>query len=179
MPIRPDEPKEMTVNEAKLFEGWGMHPSRPIKGVPYFWDKELEQLSSLNIDPDALEQAIETVIGNDDVLICAGAGMGIDSGMHDIRKPNSFWIENPSIAEDLNPDNQPDHKGYIESIAEVFNNTTNPKSFKNEFMSIGAAASWSHYGRRLYLTREARPHKGFFSLLRMLRQKGQNNYFRG
>ena len=91
----------------------------------------------------------------DGVLICAGAGMGVDSGLPDFRGNEGFWNAYP-----------PYRKLGLE-----FTEMANPDWFnkKPEF-------AWGFYGHRLNLYRKTIPHRGFDILLKLVKQK-KDNYF--
>ncbi len=91
----------------------------------------------------------------DAILITAGAGMGVDSGLPDFRGNEGFWKAYPVI-KDL---------GYS------FSQMANPEWFARD-----PHLAWAFYGHRLNLYRETTPHKGFDILLDLVAQKEQN-YF--
>ena len=91
----------------------------------------------------------------DAVLITAGAGMGVDSGLPDFRGNEGFWKAYP-IIKDLD----------IE-----FQEMANPKWF-----ATNPPLAWAFYGHRLNLYRETIPHNGFKILLDLVERKN-NNYF--
>lgn len=80
----------------------------------------------------------------DGLLITAGAGMGIDSGLPDFRGPGGFWSAYPALGR---------ARIAFESIA-------NPAAFERD-----PRLAWGFYGHRLNLYRQTEPHAGF----RMLR----------
>lgn len=82
----------------------------------------------------------------DSLVICAGAGMGVDSGLPDFRGPSGFWQEYPALGR---------AKIRFEEIA-------SPAAFKNH-----PTLAWGFYGHRLKLYRDVVPHDGF-RLLRTL-----------
>lgn len=94
----------------------------------------------------AIERARKAVEAADAVLICAGAGMGVDSGLPDFRGDEGFWGAYPPIRK----------LGY--SFAEM----ANPRWFETN-----PRLAWAFYGHRLQLYREAEPHKGFQGLLEL------------
>ncbi len=95
---------------------------------------------------EAIKRAREYIKEADALLITAGAGMGVDSGLPDFRGSSGFWKAYPAI-KDL---------GY--SFVEM----ANPRWFKNK-----PALAWAFYGHRLNLYRETKPHKGFDMLLEL------------
>lgn len=78
------------------------------------------------------------------MLITAGAGMGVDSGLPDFRGKEGFWHSYPALR----------HHGFsFEDIANPAGFATNPR------------LSWGFYGHRLALYRATVPHAGFGILL--------------
>ncbi|UCV28546.1 SIR2 family NAD-dependent protein deacylase [Ferribacterium limneticum] len=94
----------------------------------------------------ALEQAAAWLRSADGLLITAGAGMGIDSGLPDFRGPGGFWSVYPALGR---------ARIAFESIA-------NPAAFECD-----PQQAWGFYGHRLDLYRHATPHPGFRMLLEM------------
>ena len=94
-------------------------------------------MSSLNSD---LQQAATWLRAADGLLITAGAGMGIDSGLPDFRGPGGFWAAYPALGR---------ARIAFESIA-------NPAAFASD-----PALAWGFYGHRLDLYRRTEPHAGF------------------
>ncbi|MFZ2971962.1 MAG: Sir2 family NAD-dependent protein deacetylase [Ferribacterium limneticum] len=80
----------------------------------------------------------------DGLLITAGAGMGIDSGLPDFRGPGGFWSVYPALGR---------ARIAFESIA-------NPAAFETD-----PRLAWGFYGHRLDLYRKTMPHAGFAMLL--------------
>ncbi len=80
----------------------------------------------------------------DGLLITAGAGMGIDSGLPDFRGPGGFWGVYPALGR---------ARIAFESIA-------NPAAFARD-----PELAWGFYGHRLDLYRRTVPHEGFALLL--------------
>jgi NAD-dependent SIR2 family protein deacetylase len=82
----------------------------------------------------------------DGLLITAGAGMGVDSGLPDFRGPEGFWSAYPALGR---------AKIQFEAIA-------SPDSFYAK-----PELAWGFYGHRLNLYRNTVPHVGF-DLLRQM-----------
>jgi NAD-dependent SIR2 family protein deacetylase len=80
------------------------------------------------------------------LLICAGAGMGVDSGLPDFRGNSGFWQGYPALR--------------ASSIA--FREIANPASF-----AADPLLAWGFYGHRLQLYRDTVPHAGFAILRRL------------
>jgi NAD-dependent SIR2 family protein deacetylase len=91
----------------------------------------------------------------DAILITAGAGMGVDSGLPDFRGTEGFWKEYPVVKE----------KGL------EFEDMANPRWFNKD-----PHLAWAFYGHRLNLYRQTIPHDGFKILLDLVKNKN-DNYF--
>ncbi len=77
----------------------------------------------------------------DGLLVCAGAGMGVDSGLPDFRGHQGFWRAYPAL--------------HGRDFAEV----ACPDTFTADL-----ALAWGFYGHRLRLYRDTVPHAGFAQL---------------
>ncbi len=88
------------------------------------------------------------------LLITAGAGMGVDSGLPDFRGVEGFWRAYP-IAKRLNL---------------RFEELANPKWFEEN-----PKLAWAFYGHRYYLYKKTAPHLGFSYLLEIAKSK--KDYF--
>ncbi|MCL4643812.1 SIR2 family NAD-dependent protein deacylase [Burkholderia multivorans] len=93
----------------------------------------------------AIRQAAEWIRDADGLVITAGAGMGVDSGLPDFRGKDGFWRAYPALR----------HYGFS------FEDIANPAGF-----SSNPRLSWGFYGHRLALYRATMPHAGFDILLR-------------
>lgn len=89
--------------------------------------------------------AAEIIARADALIIGAGAGMGIDSGLPDFRGPNGFWKAYPALG----------------ALGLSFIDVASPRTFAND-----PALAWGFYGHRLQLYRDTRPHEGFEILRR-------------
>ena len=78
------------------------------------------------------------------ILITAGAGMGVDSGLPDFRGAQGFWRAYPALAE----------------LGLSFEEMANPAWFREN-----PHLAWAFYGHRLNLYRQTVPHPGFRELL--------------
>ncbi|MFD2417532.1 SIR2 family NAD-dependent protein deacylase [Amycolatopsis pigmentata] len=96
---------------------------------------------------DPLDRAAELIAGADALLVCAGAGMGVDSGLPDFRGNEGFWRAYPPYAR----------------LGLSFAALADPQHFAED-----PELAWGFYGHRLQLYRETEPHDGFD----MLRQWG-------
>jgi hypothetical protein len=88
----------------------------------------------------AIERAALLISDADGLIITAGAGMGVDSGLPDFRGNQGFWQAYPALA-----NKQID-----------FMSMANPQSFRKN-----PNLAWGFYGHRLALYRETIPHVGF------------------
>ncbi|MDX8051364.1 Sir2 family NAD-dependent protein deacetylase [Lentzea sp. BCCO 10_0798] len=89
---------------------------------------------------DAYDRAAELITGADAVLVCAGAGMGVDSGLPDFRGTEGFWRAYPPY----------------ERLGLKFEEIADPVHFADD-----PALAWGFYGHRLGLYRATVPHEGF------------------
>lgn len=92
---------------------------------------------------EQLDRAAEAIRGADGLLIGAGAGMGVDSGLPDFRGPEGFW------------------KAYPPFRGKKFSDLSTPHWFTRD-----PALAWGFFGHRLHLYRTATPHAGFAVLRR-------------
>jgi len=98
----------------------------------------------LVMDDDAPHRAALAVSQADALLIGAGAGMGVDSGLPDFRGDRGFWRAYPPY----------------EKLGLNFIDLANPRWFRTD-----PALAWGFYGHRLMLYRATEPHDGFRILL--------------
>ncbi len=91
------------------------------------------------------KQAAKLINQADALLITAGAGMGVDSGLPDFRGKQGFWKAYPAYAE----------KGL------GFTDMANPSWFYSD-----PEFAWGFYGHRLNLYKQTKPHIGFDILLK-------------
>ncbi|NMM35997.1 MAG: NAD-dependent deacetylase [Glaciimonas sp.] len=93
-----------------------------------------------------IDRAAQLLKQADGLLITAGAGMGVDSGLPDFRGDQGFWKAYPPL-----------------SRANIrFTEIASPTTFKKT-----PELAWGFYGHRLQLYRDTVPHQGF-EILRML-----------
>jgi NAD-dependent SIR2 family protein deacetylase len=95
-------------------------------------------------DPELVARAAEMVASADALLVCAGAGFGVDSGLPDFRGDEGFWKAYPPYAR----------------LGVSFIDMANPQHFVDD-----PPLAWGFYGHRRNLYRATRPHAGF-ALLR-------------
>ncbi len=87
-----------------------------------------------------MQKASKLIHNADSLLITAGAGMGVDSGLPDFRGSAGFWKAYPALTE--------------ESLS--FEDLANPVWFQHD-----PARAWGFYGHRHLLYKETIPHEGF------------------
>ena len=115
----------------------------------------LKQLGKGGDFQEQIHKATTAIAEADAMLITAGAGMGVDSGLPDFRGNQGFWRAYPVIAK----------------MGLAFAEMANPKWFERD-----ARLAWGFYGHRLDLYRKTTPHKGFARLLQMGKEK-THGYF--
>lgn len=99
----------------------------------------------MTTDTESLERATGWLREADGLLVAAGAGTGVDSGLPDFRGNRGMWTAYPALG---------DAKIPFESIA-------NPTAFRKN-----PTLAWGFYGHRLALYRSIEPHAGFAILKR-------------
>lgn len=87
-----------------------------------------------------LQRAAQWLHESDGLLLAAGAGMGVDSGMPDFRGKEGLWRQYPALRH----------------ARLDFTGIANPEAFKAQ-----PRIAWGFYGHRLNLYRAAKPHRGF------------------
>jgi NAD-dependent SIR2 family protein deacetylase len=92
------------------------------------------------------QRCAEVIAEADGLLITAGAGIGVDSGLPDFRGPQGFWGAYPALG-----------RARI-----AFEQIANPAAF-----SARPRLAWGFYGHRLQLYRRTVPHEGFQILRRI------------
>ena len=90
-------------------------------------------------------QAAELIAGADTLIIAAGAGMGVDSGLPDIRGNEGFWRAYPALRQ----------------AGLAFTSIASPAAF-----IARPEQAWGFYGHRLALYRNTVPNPGFAILQR-------------
>lgn len=93
----------------------------------------------------ALDHAAELLAQADALIVAAGAGMGIDSGLPDFRGNEGFWKAYPALG-----------RARID-----FYGAASPDTFHRR-----PGLAWGFYGHRLALYRATAPHAGFGILKR-------------
>ncbi|BAI80897.1 transcriptional regulator, Sir2 family [Deferribacter desulfuricans SSM1] len=90
------------------------------------------------------QKCAELIKEADVLIITAGAGIGVDSGLPDFRGDKGFWKAYPMY----------------ERLGLNFVQCANPVHFESD-PSFG----WGFYGHRLEMYRNTTPHKGFYIML--------------
>ena len=93
---------------------------------------------------DPFDHAAELIRQADGLIVAAGAGMGVDSGLPDFRGDAGFWRAYPALGR----------------ARLAFASVASPATFRAD-----PALAWGFYGHRLALYRATLPHPGF-ALLR-------------
>lgn len=93
----------------------------------------------------AIRRAAELVARADALVIAAGAGMGVDSGLPDFRGNAGFWKAYPALA----------------AQGTGFMDIASPAAFRRD-----PHRAWGFYGHRLALYRDTVPHAGYGMLRR-------------
>jgi NAD-dependent SIR2 family protein deacetylase len=101
-------------------------------------------------DDDTIRKAAALVHAADGLLITAGAGIGVDSGLPDFRGDDGFWKAYPPLAR----------------AGINFVEMASPASFHED-----PWLAWGFYGHRLQLYRKTVPHEGFSILARWAANK--------
>lgn len=99
---------------------------------------------SLQGGAQAIARAAAWIRDADALLITAGAGMGVDSGLPDFRGDEGLWRAYPALG----------------ALRRGFESMANPDTFRDD-----PRLAWGFYGHRLKRYREVEPHRGF-ALLR-------------
>ncbi len=100
-----------------------------------------------------IERASKAIVSADALLIGAGAGMGVDSGLPDFRGKEGFW------------------KAYPPFRGKSFEQVANPRTFQEQ-----PETAWGFYGHRANLYRSTIPHEGF-RIIRRWAEEIVGDYF--
>lgn len=102
-----------------------------------------------------IERVVAALQAADGLLVTAGAGMGIDSGLPDFRGNEGFWAAYPALGKSRTN----------------FRTVASPTTFRSDPL-----LAWGFYGHRLMLYRETQPHAGFAILQRIAAQMPNNAF---
>ncbi len=100
-------------------------------------------------------QALQYLDNADSLVITAGAGMGVDSGLPDFRGDEGLWRAYPALR----------------TAGLNFVNVASPRTFRRD-----PQLAWGFYGHRLNLYRNTRPHDGFHILKRWAERMKQGGF---
>jgi len=92
------------------------------------------------LDPERVKRAADLIQQARALVITAGAGMGVDSGLPDFRGDQGFWNAYPMY----------------KRLGINFIGAANPAHFSRD-----PEFGWGFYGHRTNLYRETTPHRGF------------------
>ncbi len=101
--------------------------------------------AQMMLEAQRFERALAWLRDADGLLITAGAGMGVDSGLPDFRGRAGLWRAYPALKQ----------------ARIAFQAIANPKAFHHL-----PALAWGFYGHRLELYRKTTPHRGYAILQR-------------
>jgi NAD-dependent SIR2 family protein deacetylase len=90
--------------------------------------------------PSQIAQAAHWINQANALIITAGAGMGVDSGLPDFRGEDGFWKAYPALGR----------------ARTRFSDIACPAAFRAH-----PSIAWGFYGHRLQMYRQVRPHAGF------------------
>ncbi|MCL2524066.1 MAG: NAD-dependent deacetylase [Betaproteobacteria bacterium] len=97
-------------------------------------------------DNSLFSRCADLIAQSSGLLITAGAGMGVDSGLPDFRGAEGFWRAYPPLRQ----------------ARLRFEEMANPQAFARD-----PGQAWGFYGHRLQCYRETVPHRGFGILREM------------
>lgn len=101
------------------------------------------------------EQAAKLIANAKVLIITAGAGMGVDSGLPDFRGDQGFWKAYPMY----------------ENLGINFYEAATPNRFSSD-----PAFSWGFYGHRAELYHQTVPHQGFQILKKWIEKFGLHHF---
>lgn len=110
-------------------------------------------MTTSTVSDEMIRRAARAIAEADALLIGAGAGMGVDSGLPDFRGHEGFW------------------KAYPPFRGRSFASMSNPRWFHDD-----PAQAWGFFGHRLNLYRDTPPHAGF-EILRRWAESRPLGYF--
>ena len=98
-----------------------------------------------DLDLDSISHAADLIAQADALIVAAGAGIGVDSGLPDFRGKEGFWQAYPALGRE----------------GVDFYRIACPEAFRTH-----PARAWGFYGHRPNLYRQTEPHAGFHILKR-------------
>lgn len=105
---------------------------------------------------EAVRRAAEAIGSAEALIVTAGAGMGVDSGLPDFRGEQGFWKAYPMY----------------KRLGISFVGAANPVNFADD-----PTFGWGFYGHRTRLYRETDPHEGFRILARWIERYRLDAFF--
>jgi NAD-dependent SIR2 family protein deacetylase len=107
------------------------------------------------MESEVIETAARAIDDATALIVTAGAGMGVDSGLPDFRGDEGFWHAYPPFAK----------------LGLSFYDLANPEWFVRD-----PHLAWGFYGHRLNLYQTTGPHEGFSVLLRWRARKPDGGF---
>jgi len=101
------------------------------------------------------ETAAQAIKNASALIVTAGAGMGVDSGLPDFRGDHGFWNAYP----------------LYRRLGLSFVQAANPTHFERD-----PAFGWGFYGHRTNLYRDTTPHEGFLIIRRWITELGLEHF---
>ncbi len=118
-------------------------------------ETNLAQPQAWTMDQNAIQLAARAIASAETILITAGAGIGVDSGLPDFRGNQGFWKIHPNYAEE----------------GLTFSALANPRWFES-----APYRAWGFYGYRFQLYQNTQPHRGFQILKRWQTQAAKSGF---
>lgn len=106
-------------------------------------------------DNEEYRRAAEAIRSADALIVTAGAGMGVDSGLPDFRGDHGFWNAYPMYRR----------------LGLSFVQAANPEHFERD-----PAFGWGFYGHRTNLYRDTVPHEGFHIIRSWIAELGLDHF---
>ncbi|KDB52902.1 silent information regulator protein Sir2 [Sphaerotilus natans subsp. natans DSM 6575] len=107
-------------------------------------------MTDLDLLLPLIDDVAQQIHAADALVIAAGAGLGVDSGLPDFRGTRGFWRAYPALGR---------QRLRFQDIA-------SPAAFRRD-----ARIAWGFYGHRLALYRQTVPHEGFALLKRWMAER--------
>jgi NAD-dependent SIR2 family protein deacetylase len=107
------------------------------------------EVTTAAVSDEIFERAAASIRNAGALIITAGAGMGVDSGLPDFRGDNGFWNAYP----------------VYEKLGIRFEQMATPRHFAED-----PSFAWGFYGHRCNLYKETVPHAGFAILQEWIRR---------
>lgn len=98
-------------------------------------------MSDVETLDEKVKRAVQAIRDADALLVSAGAGMGVDSGLPDFRGTQGFWRSYPALAK----------------LGLSFEEMANPAWFQEN-----PHLAWAFYGHRLHLYRRPSDNRNIY-----------------